>query len=293
MKPMKKILVVLCTFGLSMGAAFPFYSGFFIIWVPEKKMAFILGCLIAGLIVGVFGYLVIKIILKQIDNYYKNILMNKLGIDSSIIKSEEKDILLVMRKEFEQLLDRFAEVMKKEKEYLENRSITDGLTSLYNHRYYFEYFNKKVSEGCGQVVILFCDIDNFKIVNDTYGHLTGDIVLKNIGCIIKDLAEESDCIFRYGGEEFVVLLGNCNKDEAYSIAERLRMKVMNSNLIYYCSNGNPVTISIGIASYPHDAKNAEELIDKADKAMYCAKRSGRNQCKVYDASQELISLIRE
>lgn len=281
-KPMKKIMVALCAFGLMMGAVFPVYSDFFIIWVPEKKTQFILGCLIAGYVVGMFGYFVIKIILKQIDSYYKRILVDKLGIDVNAARTDEEDILLVMKKEFEQLLDRFALVMKKEKETLEALSITDGLTSLYNHRYFFEYFNKKVLEGCRSMTVLFCDIDHFKAVNDTYGHLVGDMVLREVGSIIKNVIGDSSCIFRYGGEEFVLVLHNHTADQAFETAEKIRLDVMASIPVKEYSYQIPITLSIGIASYPNDGADAEDTIDKADKAMYCAKQRGRNQTRVYN-----------
>ena len=105
LKPMTKIMIALCVFGISMGMFFPIYAGFFIEWVPGKRVPFVLGCLIAGLIVGMFGFLMVRFILIIIDNYYKKILADKLGMSHFTPKEGKKDLLLTMKADFEELLN--------------------------------------------------------------------------------------------------------------------------------------------------------------------------------------------
>ncbi|WBW97735.1 diguanylate cyclase [Oceanirhabdus sp. W0125-5] len=180
---------------------------------------------------------------------------------------------------------------RKENKTLRKISNTDGLTSLYNHRYFYECFNEKISSGCRQITVLFCDIDKFKLINDIKGHITGDIILKEVANIINDSAKGNDLIFRYGGEEFVVLLDNITCEKAWLIAEEIRINIIKSKKIQKHAGDLPVTISIGLASYPNDSLDAKDLIEKADKAMYFAKQNGRNQCCIYN--QDIENILKE
>ncbi|MEJ8554561.1 diguanylate cyclase [Tepidibacter sp. Z1-5] len=179
---------------------------------------------------------------------------------------------------------------KKENKHLRLISNTDGLTSLYNHRYFYECFNEKISLGCRPITVLFCDIDKFKLINDIHGHTIGDMILKEIGNIIKESAQENGLIFRYGGEEFVVMLDNYTEEKSFSLAEDIRINIIKSKKIQKYSGDLPVTISIGLASYPDDSIDAKDLIEKADKAMYFAKQNGRNQCCIYKEEIDTIIL---
>lgn len=281
-KPMKMVKTVLCIFGLLMGAIFPIYAGFFIKWVPEKKLAFCIGCLVAGYTVGLFSFYIVKTILFKIDNYYKLTLLGQLGVKNVINAEKEDDIILNMKSEFEELIKNYAALVKSESEYLLKLSVTDCLTLVYNHKYLYEYFEKKISEGITSMALLFCDIDHFKLINDTYGHIKGDLVLQEVAKIIRETTNGSDGVFRYGGEEFVVLLDNHSCKEAFYIAEKIRLKIYNSNVIKSYCNSEILSISIGLAVYPYDGENIDTLIDKADKAMYHVKESGRNRCEIYN-----------
>ncbi|WP_099190841.1 diguanylate cyclase [Tepidibacter mesophilus] len=179
---------------------------------------------------------------------------------------------------------------KKENKNLKLISNTDGLTSLYNHRYFYECFNEKVKLGRRPIIVLFCDIDKFKLINDIHGHIIGDMILKEVGNIIKESAQENGLIFRYGGEEFVVMLDNYNLESSFQIAENIRINIMKSKKIQDYSEDASVTISIGLASYPEDSVDAKDLIEKADKAMYFAKQNGRNQCCIYNEDIDKIIL---
>lgn len=175
---------------------------------------------------------------------------------------------------------------KRENENLRLLSITDSTTLLYNHRYLFEYFDQKIALGCREMCLLFCDIDHFKVVNDTRGHLTGDVVIIAIANIIKKITGKKGAVFRYGGEEFVVLLLDASPPEASEIAEKIRLAVHNANEIQEHRVYLPITVSIGIAFYPGDALQIENLLEKADLAMYAAKQNGRNQCCFYQQDME-------
>ena len=172
---------------------------------------------------------------------------------------------------------------KKENESLKNLSITDDLTSIYNHRYFYECFDDRIGRGCKQLTLFFCDIDHFKMINDLNGHIVGDLVLREIAVILKESVGAAGDVFRYGGEEFVILVDNLRSEEAFKLAETVRLKVANSKILEQKSGYFPVTISIGIARYLIDAMNGEALVKSADMAMYYAKQNGRNQCQVYDS----------
>jgi len=156
----------------------------------------------------------------------------------------------------------------------------DGLTGLYNHRYFHESVSKDFQRAVRYNESLSCvmfDIDHFKKFNDTYGHQTGDVVLKTLGGLVKKLMRDSDLAARYGGEEFALLLYHTEAKDAYQIAERLRKtveqyKFQAEDLVL------SVNISVGVASYYHpEISDAKTLIECADKALYRAKEEGRNR----------------
>lgn len=280
-KPMTKIKIILCAFGIFIGIIFPIYASFFVEWIPKRKILFDIGCLIAGYLVGLFSFYIVKIILQNIDSQYRKILSENLGIESSNGLGSSTDLLLNMKNEFKKLIKNYSILVRHESENLRMISITDCLTSGYNHRYLYEYFSKKIQAGYSEMALMFCDIDFFKKVNDTYGHIVGDLVLKKVGTIIKAAINENGDYFRYGGEEFVVILNNCSSYVAYETAEKIRINIENSNEIQQYCKFEAVTISIGLSSYPFDGLKVESLIEKSDKAMYFAKQNGRNRCELY------------
>lgn len=121
--------------------------------------------------------------------------------------------------------------------------------------------------------MLIADLDHFKQVKDQYGHDKGDEVLQFIVNVIKSELRNDDVCGRYGGEEFMILLPNTNKKEAFAVAERIRIKVAQSMSPF----GKPITISIGLSTFPEDGEKTTLLFKKADEAMYKAKQNGRNQ----------------
>jgi diguanylate cyclase (GGDEF)-like protein len=125
--------------------------------------------------------------------------------------------------------------------------------------------------------VAMADIDRFKTINDTYGHTTGDQVLKAAGEFLQESIRQTDVIARYGGEEFVIFFPEADKKSASVLAERLRVGFSKIKL----DNLPKLTISIGVASYPEDGKDIGNLIDSADAAMYTAKKKGRNRVVIY------------
>ncbi len=163
-------------------------------------------------------------------------------------------------------------------EMIVQKSQTDPITQLWNHGYFQDTLStlfKKAEENQTPLSLALMDIDDFKKLNDTYGHQSGDQVLREIGEILKELSRTQDIICRYGGEEFAMILDATDKKQSYEIAERLRVKIEQKQ--WKLPNDFKMTVSIGVANFPDDAKDKEELIAKADRAMYIAKFSGKNQ----------------
>jgi diguanylate cyclase (GGDEF)-like protein len=125
---------------------------------------------------------------------------------------------------------------------------------------------------------LLLDIDNFKEINDKYGHQKGDEILKKLAWIIKKATRDTDLVGRYGGEEFIIALNETPKSSAYEVAERIRQTIQKKQLM---GNLRELTVSIGISSYPQDSKWIEEIINKADDALYEAKDKGKNRVEVF------------
>lgn len=162
---------------------------------------------------------------------------------------------------------------------IEQIAITDGLTELHTRRYALERLREEV-ERCKtrkiDLSFLMIDVDYFKLVNDKYGHITGDQVLREVGRIIRENIREIDVAGRYGGEEFCAILPDTGIDGAVFVAERIRQAAEKADIRAY-DNVIKLTLSIGVATYPHDAKDEEGLIDKADWSLYKAKKQGRNR----------------
>ncbi|HRR42889.1 MAG TPA: diguanylate cyclase, partial [Syntrophales bacterium] len=157
------------------------------------------------------------------------------------------------------------------KSYYYDLSILDGLTGVYNHRYLHEVLDRELMRARRypqSLSLVMVDIDNFKKYNDTNGHMAGDELLKGLTNLFVRSLRNLDMVFRYGGEEFCILLIETNKEGARLAAERL-LNLVRLSL--------PTTISMGIAEFPTDSKEKDMLIDKADKALYQAKTTGKNK----------------
>ena len=157
---------------------------------------------------------------------------------------------------------------------------TDGLTELYNHRYFQEQMRMQVEQSKrynNNFSLIIIDIDFFKRFNDTFGHQSGDAVLRQVAFTLKKNVRATDIVCRYGGEEMSIILPNTDKDEAYSTAEKICKRVAEHS--FKLSNGKEsnVTISLGVATFPFDGEDAASIIETADKRLYNAKNNGRNQ----------------
>jgi diguanylate cyclase (GGDEF)-like protein len=158
-------------------------------------------------------------------------------------------------------------------------AITDSLTGIFTRKHYLERLAEEIDYSRQfnyPFSLLMLDIDHFKGINDHYGHLVGDAVLRFVAKLIKDNLRQVDLLCRYGGEEFSIILTNTDKDGAKLAAERIRQSVENSPVKVY-DEDLKVTISIGVTTFPGDARNSQKLIETADKALYKAKQNGRNQ----------------
>jgi len=180
----------------------------------------------------------------------------------------------------------FALEMKKVLLYetVEQLAITDGLTGLYVRRYFLERLDEELNRSRRyglKFAFLMLDIDNFKNCNDTYGHLVGDVVLREVAQIMRQSVREIDLIARYGGEEFSLVLPETEAEGAKLAAERIRKKV-EENIFKAYDEKLKITVSIGLSIYPEDSESAKDLIEKADEALYAAKRSGKNIVCLYN-----------
>lgn len=166
---------------------------------------------------------------------------------------------------------------------MEMMAITDGLTGLLNHRRFQERLSGefcRIERHPEPLSLVLADIDHFKKVNDTYGHPTGDEILKKVAVIFKRMVRDIDVVARYGGEEFALILVNTEREGAYKLSERIR-KAIEKKAFTFSGKKISVTLSLGIANYPGDGKLKEELISMADEALYRAKAEGRNRTLLY------------
>jgi len=162
---------------------------------------------------------------------------------------------------------------------LQELSIRDSLTRIYNRRYFMQRFFEEFSRAKKfnlNLAFLMIDIDYFKKTNDTYGHLVGDAVLREVARLIRENVREIDFIARFGGEEFSVILPETDKAGAIMLAERIRARVSQEKIRIF-DEILTTTISIGAASFPQNTLHADVLVETADKALYKAKTSGRNR----------------
>jgi diguanylate cyclase (GGDEF)-like protein len=172
-------------------------------------------------------------------------------------------------------LDRINETLRKKNEELELLSTTDSLTGLSNHRSLMKRLDDEVArfrKDRKGFSVLVGDVDHFKQYNDAFGHPAGDEVLQTISDIMRDSTRKTDCCARYGGEEFVIVLPDTTVADAMDTAEHIRARVAAKKF-----NGRKMTLSIGVATFPEDADDAEAIIAVADEALYQAKREGRDR----------------
>jgi diguanylate cyclase (GGDEF)-like protein len=166
-------------------------------------------------------------------------------------------------------------LLKRKRDKFEGMAMHDQLTGLYNRHYLQEAASKKLSEANRHqhpLCLLVLDIDYFKKVNDSYGHLVGDAVLKKVAKLLKNFSRSEDIVARIGGEEFVILLDHCDGQKGQEKAQKIRKETQSLN-----PNDIPITLSIGVATLSTEGESFSDLLNRADSAVYRAKSSGRNR----------------
>lgn len=198
------------------------------------------------------------------------------------LKEEDKEKFHILSQQF---------ILGVKRAYLyqqvQELAITDSLTGAFSRKYFHERLSEETARAKKfnySLSFLMADVDHFKEYNDRYGHLVGDVVLKEVSKGIKNAIRQIDLMGRYGGEEFAVILTETDKEQARFAAERIRQAIESMNIKAYDENLK-MTISIGISTYPEDAANTAILIDKSDWALYRAKQTGRNRVCVYGVYQ--------
>ena len=222
-------------------------------------------------------------VITCLDDLESKIKGVQLGADDFLIKPVEPKELMAR-----------VNVLLKKKAYVDqlhahreqalNAAIIDGLTQLYNHAYFKQFLALEIKRSQREghaIALIMIDIDNFKSVNDSLGHMTGDIVLSEIAQLIKSNVREIDVAARYGGEEFAVVLPYTSHEDAATVAERIRQAVNEHGFpAELAEDLQTITVSSGVAVYPTDADSADELVSKADVMLYKAKRAGKNRVEI-------------
>jgi len=168
----------------------------------------------------------------------------------------------------------------------------DALTGVFNKKYFLENINREVNSALASGLVLtlaMIDIDHFKVVNDTFGHQAGDIVLKEVASVITHSLRDADCVCRYGGEEFAVLMPGTSKEMALEVMERVRSKIESTSFSVNEKDHLKITVSAGVANFPADADSAETLMERSDTSLYVAKRSGRNMVFGYKPGHSMLT----
>ncbi len=215
--------------------------------------------------------------LRDLDNRIKGI---EMGVDDYLIKPVQSRELLariktLLKKKF------YLNRLQLHLEAALTTAILDGLTGLYNHSYlerFLELELKKSARHRYPVALLMIDLDDFKACNDSFGHLAGDQVLKEVGQVLQGVMRDTDLAGRYGGEEFAVVLPYCDKPNAERVAERVRQEIAAHPFSEKIDEfQGALTVSIGVAAYPEDAATPEDLMRRADRMLYAAKGDGKNR----------------
>ncbi len=231
--------------------------GIIVIFINIIINVFIRENIIINIILNFIGYLVILL-------YFNSNIASRLY---KRLADTEKKLTKYDRRLNYEVKKRTMEI-EKINENLVNISKMDKLAGAYNKTGIFEIMDKLILNNEDFAILLF-DIDKFKNVNDTYGHVVGDKCIRKLSLISKEIIRKKDSIGRYGGDEFIIVLPDLESEEAFYVAERLRKKVMDSTVPKF-------TISIGIANYPLDGETSLSLLDAADKQLYISKELGRN-----------------
>jgi two-component system, cell cycle response regulator len=218
----------------------------------------------------------------------------ELGADDYITKPFQLGELLARIRAGKRIVDLQNELLEKNRR-LELLSITDGLTRLHNHRHLQDELARAFDEAQRYerpLSLAMIDIDYFKKFNDTYGHAVGDEVLKRVAELYRESVRSTDLVARYGGEEFAVMMPETGLDDAITFAEKIRSLIAETPIDTQAGEV-AVNVSIGVASVPHTKiRAAKDLVIAADKALYRAKRNGRNRVEAERRREGLTRVTR-
>lgn len=195
--------------------------------------------------------------------------------------------------EFARLVETFnamASRIQGAQQALSERSVRDSLTGLYNYGEFYRLLDAEIARSLRYrraFTVLMLDLDHFKRINDSFGHPAGDTALRRIATILISILRPVDCVARYGGEEFTVILPETRLPGALQVAERLRVAIAETSMDVGIENAVGVTVSIGIAAFPDHARAGRELVALADRALYEAKRAGRNRACAAQCSPQV------
>ncbi len=232
---------------------------------------------------GIRSIMVLPVIFH--DEVIGTLLLNIAKAERTFTERERKLCAAIASASANTLYNAFLyDKIEREKRDLERLAITDYLTGVYNVRYFYNRLEEEFSRAERHRIPLCCmmfDIDNFKHINDTYGHRVGDIILRELAQLVREHTRKSDVFARYGGEEFIMLLPQTSLTGSLAEAERLS-KIVKKYQFYALKNGEKITVSVGIAcSSDTRIKNPDNLITFADDALFTAKKKGRDQIAIY------------
>lgn len=240
-------------------------------------------CLLLGVMVGIFVIKIREPVASTVFSFatlvfyavFASIMLNKYNLWFDILP---QTVFVILTFTFMFIIKYV--LKSKDFDYTYKLATTDGLTNLYNHRYFQEHLSKcmqKADKNGTRFSLILIDIDHFKKFNDTYGHQAGDEVLRQVGQTLRKAVKAHDLVARYGGEEMVIVLDKAHSEAALNAANRICKAIADRNFDLAEGLTVNVTISLGVATYPIDGKTSTELIEFADQGLYRAKHNGRNQ----------------
>lgn len=218
-----------------------------------------------------------------IESEAKNIFENIIGHKENLNSKLNRDVGLIVSAmdylyNIKNILEEPIIIEEKKSDYIVEASVRDDLTTLYLREPFEEFLKKEfdnAKRNSKKLSLMMIDIDDFKNINDTFGHQTGDDVLKELGKTININIRKMDFAARYGGEEFVVVLPNTQTDKAKEVSDRIKTEIAKLNFSKF-----QITVSIGLCTYSSSYENEQDMIATADEALYSAKEKGKNRVEV-------------
>ena len=244
--------------------------------IQKKTVVMVVGIFVAAVAIAVIsGFLLTRSITLSLNKLKKAVMEFASGnLRYRLIDTEGNSLGGLMT-----ALNNMAEVLEKNQAELREKTVRDPLTGLFNIRKFYQVVQEEFERSCRynhSLSLLLLDLDFFKKINDTYGHRSGDQVLRTVSDVLRHQVRRMDVVCRYGGEEFAILLPETEHRYSLEFANRIRLAIANYNIELSEGEAVRITTSIGISSFPRDAQTPEELVSLADRALYDAKNSGRN-----------------